>query len=108
MNSQELWEKVIDRAKEMEFEIHTVSKRNRTAKWFLVGTDEKVLIIDNAKVNRPSVELNTIRRIGYNDFDVVCQYYIRWLGNETGIRREVTGRSRNTAYIFAIISEMHR
>jgi hypothetical protein len=44
------------------------------------------------------------RTISKKDFLFVHSYYGRWVDGETGVRHEVTRKSRNTAYIFALIS----
>lgn len=46
------------------------------------------------------------RSISENDFLQVFSYYDRWINGEVGIRYEVSRRSRNTAYIFALINNM--
>ena len=45
------------------------------------------------------------RKNTFKDFEFVCLYYDHWLKGEKGVRQEVTRKSQNTAYIFALIAE---
>jgi hypothetical protein len=105
MNAMDLWNKVIVKAKESEFELHTIPKNKRIPKWFLVGAEGNSIIIKKAIIHRPTVELSTIRRITFNDFELVFGYYDLWKKGTVGTRHEVSRQSRNTAYIFALIAD---
>jgi hypothetical protein len=105
MNAQIIWDKIHDKARLSEFEIQTVPQVRREPLWFQVSTQGNYLIISKARNNRPSVNLSFDRKINYKDFEFVCGYYERWLRGETGVRHEVSRKSRNTAYIFALIAE---
>lgn len=73
--------------------------------WFRVNIQGDLLIISNSKFNSPSAKLSDERKISYKDFEFVFGYYDRWKKGETGVRHEVSRKSRNTAYIFALIAE---
>lgn len=105
MNTQIIWDKIQEKARLSEFEIQTVPQVRREPLWFQVSAQGNNLIIRKAKDNRPSVKLSFDRKISYKDFEFVCGYYERWLKGETGVRHEVSRKSRNTAYIFALITE---
>jgi hypothetical protein len=105
MNSLTLWGNIHEKARISDFEIKTVPQVKREPLWFQVSSHGDILIISKAKNNRPSVKLSAERIINFKDFEFVCGYYERWLKGETGIRHEVSRKSRNTAYIFALISE---
>lgn len=76
--------------------------------WFQVSTQGNYLIVNKAKNNRPSVNLSRERKISFKDFEFVYSYYDRWLKGEMGVRHEVSRKSRNTAYIFALIAEANK
>ena len=48
------------------------------------------------------------RTISKKDFQFVHSYYDRWVNGETGIRHEASRKSRNTAYIFALIDRFSK
>jgi hypothetical protein len=104
MNAKILWEKLRQRAAG-NFEIHTTPQNKSVPLWFQVGKLGEYLIISKAQNHIPSVKLSNERKISYKDFEFVCQYYDRWLKGESGVRQEVSRKSQNTAYIFALISE---
>jgi hypothetical protein len=108
MNAQIIWDKIQEKARLSEFEIQTVPQVRREPLWFQVSTQGNNLIIRKAKDNRPSVNLSFDRKINYKDFEFVCGYYERWQKGETGVRHEVSRKSRNTAYIFALISDANK
>lgn len=105
MSPHDLWDNIIHKAEESEFEIHTIPKNKSIPRWFLVGADGNCVIIKKAITNRPSVELSTDRRITFKDFNLVYDFYKLWKKGTVGIRHEVSQRSRNTAYIFSLIAE---
>lgn len=49
-----------------------------------------------------------IWEITKDDFLNVAGYYERWKNGETHLRQEVREQSRNTAYIFGLISKFSR
>lgn len=105
MDATVLWETIKSKARFAEFEISTVPQVKRIPLWFSVRVEGDSLIIKKAKVNAPSVKLTAERKISFKDFEFVYSYYDRWIKGETGIRHEVSRKSRNTAYIFALIAE---
>lgn len=108
MNSKKAWDEIFTKARLLEFEIQTVPSVKRDPLWFQVSTQGNYLIVSKAKKNRSSVNLSHDRKITYRDFEFVYGYYDRWLKGETGVRHEVSRKSRNTAYIFAIIAEVNK
>jgi hypothetical protein len=104
MNAKDLWNKIVVKAQKSEFELHTIPKNKRIPKWFLVEAEGNSIIIKKAIIHRPTVELSTLRRITFSDFELVFGYYDLWKKGTIGIRQEVSRQSRNTAYIFAIIA----
>ncbi|MBU8917580.1 hypothetical protein BGM25_16220 [Bacillus sp. FJAT-29953] len=104
MDAKTLWEKLINKARVTEFEIHTVPQNSSTPLWFQVGGQGSYLVISKARSNSPSVNLSNDRRISFKDFEFVHGFYERWQKGETGVRQEVSRKSQNTAYIFALIA----
>jgi hypothetical protein len=105
MEAANLWGYLLQKARLGEFEIKTVPQIKSIPLWFLVGSQGDYLIIKNAYDNVPSVKLSNERKISFKDFEFVLGYYERWKKGEAGIRHEVSRKSRNTAYIFALITE---
>jgi len=66
------------------------------------------LYVDNTPDKNPSVQLNGARKITKDDFINVAGYYERWKNGETHLRQEVREQSRNTAYIFGLISQFSK
>ena len=74
-----------------------------TGLWFRASSHDGRLYVDRATDNTPSSELSMQRVISKIDFLFVHSYYDRWIDGEKGVRHEVSRKSRNTAYIFALI-----
>lgn len=83
----------------MEEEVQT-----KTGLWFKVSSNGEQLIIDKAQDNKPSSKLSSQRTIIKKDFLTVYAYYDRWNNGEKGISKEISSKSQNTAYIFALIN----
>lgn len=98
MNNEALWDKVISGLSSSEEELQT-----KTGLWFRASSHDGRLFVDRATDNTPSSEISIQRSISKKDFLLVHSYYDRWLNGESGIRHEVSRKSRNTAYIFALI-----
>lgn len=98
MNSEELWNIVISELSSSREELQTT-----TGLWFRVSFHDGRLYVDRATNNTPSSELSMQRTISKKDFLFVHSYYDRWINGETGVRHEASRKSRNTAYIFALI-----
>jgi hypothetical protein len=99
MNGEALWSRVISGLSSTGEELQTT-----TGLWFRASAQGERLYIDSATEQKPSCNLSMQRTISKKDFLFVHSYYGRWVDGETGVRHEVTRKSRNTAYIFALIS----
>lgn len=98
MNGEALWNTVIAGLSSSGEEIQTT-----TGLWFRASSHDGRLYIDKATDNTPSSELSIQRAISKKGFLFVYSYYERWISGEKGVRHEVSRKSRNTAYIFALI-----
>ena len=105
MDATYLWENLRAKASLSEFEIHTVPQNKSIPLWFLVGVSDKHLVIKKAKNHTPSVKISMDRMITFKDFEFVYRFYERWLKGDTGSRQEAAKKSKNTAYIFALIAK---
>lgn len=76
-----------------------------TGRWFKASSIDERLYVDKAVHQAPSSELSMQRSISKKDFLLVYSYYDRWVNGEVGVRHEVSRKSRNTAYIFALIDK---
>lgn len=99
MIGETLWNRVISGLPTEGEELQTT-----TGLWFRVSAEGERLYIDSATEHAPSCNLSIQRPISKKDFLYVHTYYDRWVDGETGVRHEVSRKSRNTAYIFALIS----
>lgn len=93
-----MWNRIIEVIPISGQEIQTT-----TGLWFKASSIDGRLYIDKAVGHVPSSELSMQRSISKKDFLLVYSYYDRWVNGEVGVRHEVSRKSRNTAYIFALI-----
>lgn len=100
MNGEALWNRVILGLSSTGEELKTT-----TGLWFKASVQGERLYIDRATEHTPSCNLSMQRTISEKDFLFVHSYYSRWVDGETGVRHEVSRKSRNTAYIFALIDK---
>lgn len=104
MNSEALWAEIITGLNESPLEMATVPSNNRQPLWFCAYIEENRLVVKNAVNHQPTTQMNNPRIIKKDDFLTVYPYYHRWANGERQLRQEVRLLSRNTAYIFALIS----
>lgn len=98
MSGEALWNIIISGLSSLGVELQTT-----TGLWFRTSSHDGILYVDRATDNMPSSELSMQRSILKKDFLFVYSYYDRWVNGELGVRHEVSRKSRNTAYIFALI-----
>ena len=104
MNCEQIWNKIISSLVETPAEVSTVPSNNKEPLWFNAFIENGDLYVQNAVSHRPSTQMSKSRKISKKDFDIVYSYYHRWANGERHLRQEVRTMSRNTAYIFALIS----
>lgn len=97
MSGEALWNIIISELSSSGVELKTT-----TGLWFRASSHNGRLYVDRATENTPSSELSMQRSISKKDFLFVHSYYDCWVNGESGVRHEVSGKSRNTAYIFAM------
>lgn len=95
-----MWSRIIEAVPISGEETQTTS-----GLWFKASSINSHLYVDNAIDHTPSSELLMQRSISKKDFLFVYSYYDRWVNGEVGVRHEVSRKSRNTAYIFALIDK---
>lgn len=100
MGGEALWNRIIEVLPVAGEEIQTT-----TGLWFKASSNEGRLYVDRAVEHEPSSELSMQRSISKKDFLFVYYYYDRWVSGEAGVRHEVSKKSRNTAYIFALLDK---
>ncbi|XAM38301.1 hypothetical protein TPHSE_25850 [Terrisporobacter petrolearius] len=98
MNGEILWDLIISRLTSKEEELQTT-----TGLWFKSYLKDDRLFVGCAKNHSPKSKITKPRPITKKDFLFVHSYYDRWIDGETGVRHEVSRKSRNTAYIFSLI-----
>lgn len=105
MDPEQVWVNIVAGIAMNPQDLPTVPKNARQPLWFYAYIHRGFLFVQKSNTNEPSAKISTRRRINYDDFDVVYTYYHRWLSGEKNVRHEVSRLSRNTAYIFALISK---
>ena len=95
-----MWNRIIEVLPVSGEEIQTT-----TGLWFKASSSDGRLYIDKAADHTPCSELSMQRYISKKDFLLVYSYYDRWVNGEVGLRHEVSRKSRNTAYIFALVEK---
>ena len=103
MNGEILWNSIISGLSSPGDELQTTP-----GLWFRASSDNSKLYVDRADRNRPSSKLSMQRPISKDDFLFAYSYYARWANGETGVRHEASKKSRNTAYIFALIDHFNK
>jgi hypothetical protein len=105
MNAESTWNNIIDLLKEAAAEVVTVPSNNKAPLWFNAYVENGDLFVQNSISHKPSTMMSQRRKISKIDFETVYFYYHRWANGERHLRQEVRTLSRNTAYIFALISK---
>jgi hypothetical protein len=100
MSGEALWNRIIEVLPVSGEEIQTT-----TGLWFKASSIDVRLYVNKSVDHAPSSDLSMQRSISKKDFLFVYSYYDRWVNGEKGVRNEVSRKSRNTAYIFALIDK---
>lgn len=100
LSGEELWQEIAVALMEQPLEIQTLGR----GLWFRVSFKEHRLLIEKARSHSPASKLSVTRKISKEEFLLVFSYYEDWSDGLSGIREEVTQKSRNTAYLFALIA----
>ena len=100
MDGETLWDRILSNLSSSGEELQTT-----TGRWFRAISECDKLFVDKAQKHTPSSKLSMKRPISKKDFLIVHSYHDRWANGETGVRQEVIGKSRNSAYIFALIDK---
>ena len=90
MDGEALWNNLISSLSANGDELQTT-----TGLWFRVSSEKGKLYVDKASDHIPSSKLSMRRTISKNDFLFTYSYYDRWINGETGVRNEVSRKSRN-------------
>lgn len=104
MNGELLWNRITSELHQKEVELKTLGQ----GLWFKAYADNSKIYVDKAAEHVPSSKMSMHRPVSKNDFLLVYSYYDRWLSGEIGARHEVSRKSRNTAYIFALINKFYK
>ena len=104
MNADQVWSNIMVSLNEKPSDLPTIPSNNRIPRWFSAYIENGDLFVKNAVNHRPSTKMSKIRKVSKKDFETVYSFYHRWANVERYLRQEVRTLSRNTAYIFALIS----
>lgn len=100
LDGEKLWQEIEKALMRQPLEIQTLGK----GLWFRASFEENRLLVEKARTHLPTCELSKARMISKQDFLLVYSYYEDWSAGISGIREEITQKSRNTAYLFALIA----
>lgn len=100
MDGETLWNRIIEQLPLSGEEMQTT-----TGLWFNASSYNGRLYINKAEEHVPSSEISIQRSISKKNFILVYPYYNLWVNGESGIRQEVNRKSRNSAYIFALLDK---
>jgi len=104
MNGEHTWKKITTALEGTPTEVATVPSNNKELLWFNAYIENGKLYVGNSESHSPSTNISQRRKITKNDFMTVYEYYHRWANGKRYLRQKVREISRNTAYIFALIS----
>lgn len=104
MSADRTWNVIVSSLENKTVEIPTVPSNRREPLWFKAYLENGNLYVNNSDINMPSTNMSMQRKISREDFDTVYAYYERWSNGERYLRQEVRLLSRNTAYIFGLIT----
>jgi hypothetical protein len=98
----ELWETIIRNISNNPRDIRTIPL-NGGGRWFHVSInrDGVTILIDNAKMEKPSSKLSQIRVLDKDDFRKMYSIYLRRKAGEK-VSHEATQTGRNQVYIYSI------
>ena len=104
MNGDSMWQSINAGLSGKMHEIPTVPSNSKEPLWFKAYIELGEIFVQNATTHKPPTNMSQRRKISKLDFDTVFPYYHRWAKGESYLRQVVSRLSRNTAYIFALIS----
>jgi len=102
MTSQEAWLKIVAHLQTKSIEFPTVPKIKRDPVWFEASTDDEIIMINPAKINRPSSQLTMQRKLSYEIFEKVYPIYLRRINGEA-VSNEALRTTVNQVYYFSLI-----
>lgn len=105
MSADQVWSEIMTSLNGKSIELSTIPSNNKEPLWLTAFIENEDLFVNNAVNHKPSTKMSVKRKISKKDFDTVYSYYHRWANGERYLRQEVRILSRNTAYIFALISK---
>jgi hypothetical protein len=109
MNQQDakyLWAKIIRHLNSQSCEIQTIRLNKTSGLWFLVAFEDNSICIDYALAHTPSAKISGKRYISEEEFVKIAYYFEGWL-NGNHKRSDIRNKSKNTSYIFALVSHFN-
>ncbi|MFU0831648.1 MAG: hypothetical protein ACFWUC_01740 [Oscillospiraceae bacterium] len=100
MNGETLWNQVVS-------ELSVSAKEVQTTRgfWFKASSHDGKIVVNAAADHEPRSKLSMPRTISKKEFLSVYFYYEQWQSGEPGIRQVICKKSRNSAYILALIQK---
>ena len=102
MNGELVWNRIISELSQSGEELQT-----KRGLWFKVYSKNERLYVNRAIENVPSSKISMERPISKKEFLFVYSYYERWVNQEEGVRKELSKKSMNSTYIFALIEKFN-
>ena len=102
--AETLWRNIISILCASPQDVQTVLQNGSAGIWIHAKSDNGVIVIDRAKNNTPSSELNSPRYINKNEFIMLYPLYFKWRKGSIS-REQAKGGSMSSSYIFALINK---
>jgi len=102
-----LWKHIVSELSKAK-DIQTVRRKTAGGIWFSAHSESgSVVIINEAKIKKPSAKLNCLRAIDEREFSEVYPHYQPWKKGKIQ-RQSMRDLSQNTSYILALINRFEK
>lgn len=107
MTALEAWNAIVGGLLEKPREFPTVPKIKKTPVWFLASTDGEKVIINEARINKPSSKLSMPRKLVYNTFLKIYPLYLKRESGEQ-VSAEAAAITVHQVYYYSLIHHLCR
>lgn len=98
---EQLWERLLQSIIKEPRDFQTHPKTNKTPIWFHATSDGKAIYITSAQNHRPSSNISSPRRLGFEEFTTIYPLHLRREKGEP-VSKEAQ-RTRNQVYWYGLI-----
>ena len=100
VTGEQAWNIVI-----LKLDFSSEELQTSTGLWFKAYTTDEYLFVDKSDNNDPSCNITKARKISKKDFITIYPYHKEWFNQDVNARQVIRDKSRNTAYIFALVDK---